>query len=300
MANPWIEAMRLRTLPVSVAGVLAGAACAIWHHGFRTVPMLICLLFAILAQIASNFANEYYDFRNGLDRKGREGFRRGVTEGDITPAAMKRATFATLGLAAATGCSLIAYGGWWLLAVGAVIVVFALAYSAGPWPLSHHGLGDEAVVVFFGFVPVVFTQYVMSGTFRLFESPTFPVALATGLLAANVLIVNNYRDLEDDRAVGKRTKAVIFGRRTLAGIYLGAGITALVCYAIATTRSPQPVGWLWTFFALALVALWKKLTVLRGSSLNGLLKWSSIFLLAASASLLTVLSLWPQGSYTGI
>ena len=91
--KPWIEAMRLRTLPVSVAGVLGGTACAISRHGFSLVPMLICLVFAVVAQIASNFANEYYDFKNGLDRKGREGYRRGVTEGDIAPAAMKRATY---------------------------------------------------------------------------------------------------------------------------------------------------------------------------------------------------------------
>lgn len=71
--SPWIEAMRLRTLPVSVAGVLAGTACAIYHHRFALPQMLICLIFAIVAQIASNFANEYYDFKNGLDKKGREG-----------------------------------------------------------------------------------------------------------------------------------------------------------------------------------------------------------------------------------
>ena len=95
----WIEAMRLRTLPVSVAGVLAGVACAIIGGSFSAVPAVLCLLFAALAQIASNFGNEYYDYVNGLDRKGREGFRRGVTEGDISPTAMKVATFATLAVA---------------------------------------------------------------------------------------------------------------------------------------------------------------------------------------------------------
>ena len=97
----WIEAMRLRTLPVSVAGVIAGTGCAVWHNGFKALPAILCLLFAILAQIASNFGNEYYDYTKGVDKRGREGFRRGVTEGDITPQAMKRATFAMLGIAAA-------------------------------------------------------------------------------------------------------------------------------------------------------------------------------------------------------
>ena len=77
--------MRLRTLPVSIAGVLAGCGCAIWQGGFSPIPALLCLLFALSAQIASNFGNEYYDFKNGVDHKGRKGFRRGVTEGDISP-----------------------------------------------------------------------------------------------------------------------------------------------------------------------------------------------------------------------
>lgn len=160
----WIEAMRLRTLPVSISGVLAGIACAIMQGCFSLVPALLCLFFAILAQIASNFGNEYYDYKNGLDKKGREGFRRGVTEGDITPKAMRNATFGTLAAAAATGCLMLFYGEWWLIPVGIGIVLFALAYSAGPYPLSHHGLGDVAVVAFFGVVPVTFTCLLQQGS----------------------------------------------------------------------------------------------------------------------------------------
>lgn len=129
--TPWIEAMRLRTLPVSIAGVAAGTGCAAYHHGFSVVPMLICLAFAVIAQIASNFANEYYDYKNGIDKKGRDGFRRGVTEGDINPESMKRATFGLLALDALLGCTLIYYGGWWLIAVGVAVAIFAVGYSAG-------------------------------------------------------------------------------------------------------------------------------------------------------------------------
>lgn len=125
MNKSWIESMRLRTLPVSVAGVFAGTGCAISHDCFRLLPALLCLLFAILAQVASNFANEYYDFKNGLDKKGRAGFRRGVTEGDISPEAMKRATYITLGAAATVGCLLLFYGGWW-----------RSTYSPVCWPCS--------------------------------------------------------------------------------------------------------------------------------------------------------------------
>ena len=149
MIKSWIEAMRLRTLPVSVAGVIAGCGCAILLDSFKAVPAILCLTFAVLAQIASNFANEYFDFKNGIDKKGRAGFRRGVTEGEISPQAMKWATYITLALAAVVGCAMLFFGPWWLILVGVVIMVFALAYSAGPYPLSHHGLGDIAVVIFF-------------------------------------------------------------------------------------------------------------------------------------------------------
>lgn len=226
----WIEAMRLRTLPVSVAGVSAGCACAILCGSFRIVPAICCLLFALLAQITSNFANEYYDFKNGLDRKGREGFRRGVTEGDISPGAMKRAVFLTLAAAAIPGCALIIWGGWWLLAVGIIICLFALAYSTGPYPLSHHGLGDIAVVIFFGLVPVGFSTWLISGI----PMRGLPVAMAlltglgVGMLAANVLIVNNYRDADDDAAVGKKTTVVLFGRRFMGRIYLFNSIAGLL------------------------------------------------------------------------
>ena len=131
--------MRLRTLPVSIAGVIAGVAYGATYAPVRWGAAAACLAFAVLAQIASNFANEYFDFRDGLARPGREGPRRGVTEGDITPRAMLTATLLTLALACTCGCSLIAYSGWWLIIAGAVIALAALAYSAGPWPLSRHG-----------------------------------------------------------------------------------------------------------------------------------------------------------------
>lgn len=291
----WVEAMRLRTLPVSVAGVAAGTGCAVFHHGFSLIPMLICLTFAVVAQIVSNFANEYYDFKNGLDRKGREGYRRGVTEGDISPKAMRNATFGLLAADILLGCSLIWWGGWWLIPVGMAIAVFAIAYSAGPYPLSHHGLGDVAVVIFFGFVPVIFTEYVQTRVFFI-SSTTIFAALGVGLLAANVLIVNNYRDCDDDAAVGKKTTVVIFGRKVMSRIYLADGVVACTLFAMAGTHAPQwtVAGW------LALVAwhliLRQKLSVMTGGELNKVLKYTSILLCVASLYLLLILSLWPQGS----
>lgn len=223
--KPWIEAMRLRTLPVSAAGVLTAIGYNVGDGTFKAAPAALCLIFALLAQVASNFANEYYDYRDGLDRAGRDGPRRGVTEGDITPGAMLRATYATLGMACCVGLSLLWWGGWWLLIAGIVIAIGAMAYSAGPYPLSRHGLGEVAVIIFFGVIPVNLTYYVQSGYFA------WPVGIASaaiGLMGANVLLVNNYRDADDDTSVGKRTLAVIMGRGFAYSLYLINGVLGML------------------------------------------------------------------------
>lgn len=270
MLRCWIEAMRLRTLPVSVAGVIAGTACAIMIGSFSAVPAVVCMLFAVLAQISSNFGNEYYDFENGVDRKGREGFRRGVTEGEISPKAMKSATFVTLSVAAVVGCMMTLFGPWWLLLVCALVVVAALAYSAGPYPLSHHGLGDVAVVLFFGIVPVTVTCYLQTGSWECLGI-VLPASVATGLLAANVLVVNNYRDMEDDAAVGKRTTVVLFGRKVMGVVYLLSGFVAMAIMYPVWVRLP-----LWAMatpciYIVLHVATWLAIVRSKGAALNPLL-----------------------------
>lgn len=284
MKNPWIEAMRLRTLPVSVAGVIAGTACALFFRSFQWIPALCCLLFALGAQIASNFANEYFDFRNGLDRKGREGFRRGVTEGDISPGAMLRATLLTLLLAAIPGCILILWGGWWMLLVGIVVAIFALAYSAGPYPLSHHGLGDLAVIIFFGLLPVTLTAWLQVESTAVVPM-ALTVGLGVGMLAANVLIVNNYRDADDDRAVGKHTTVVLFGRPAMARVYL-----MFVIVGCAVMCAPAWwMGAIWQFPIVAIIPgirVWRKMIVASGAELNDILRRTAMTLLLASAILL--------------
>ena len=274
--------MRLRTLPVSLAGVICGTACALLQGSFNAIVALLCVLFAGLAQIASNFGNEYYDYKNGIDRKGREGFRRGVTEGEITPIAMKRATYATLLLAAIIGCTMLFFGSWWLIFVGAAVALFALGYSAGPYPLSHHGLGDVAVIIFFGVVPVTFTCYLQTGTF---DHLTLLTSLAVGLLAANVLIVNNYRDMEDDKAVNKNTTVVIFGRKVMGWCYMLAGVAAM---AVMT-----PVWRVLQLWSLAIISVylalhiknWLYLKKAQGAALNPLLGKTAVTLLIFSLML---------------
>lgn len=281
MIKSWIEAMRLRTLPVSVAGVIAGTGCAIMLDSFKAAPALACLVFAILAQIAANFGNEYYDFKNGIDRKGRAGFRRGVTEGEIDPESMKRATFIVLALAAVVGCTMLFYGPWWLIIVGVLIMMFALAYSAGPYPLSHHGLGDLAVIIFFGIIPVTFTCFLQTGDGDGMNI-IVPTSLAVGLLAANVLIVNNYRDMEDDAAVGKRTTVVIFGRKFMSLTYLLSGITGMAVMLPVWVRLPLWALAVPVVYVILHLKVWLKLRRAAGTELNPLLGRTAVNLLVFS------------------
>ncbi len=220
----WIEAMRLRTLPVSLAGVVGALGYARLLATPRTGIFILCLVFALLAQIASNFANEYFDYKAGLDRPGRQGPRRGVTEGDITPRAMRNATFGTLAVACAVGLSLVYWGGWIILVCGVLIAVGVIAYSTGPFPLSHRCLGEVAVIAFFGLAPVCLTFYLMAG---YIDSYVIAGGLALGLMGANVLLVNNIRDIHDDRAVRKHTLVAVFGRRMGSFLYLANGWLAV-------------------------------------------------------------------------
>lgn len=284
MTHPWIEAMRLRTLPVSMAGVLAGGACALQQGRFFTVPFICCMLFALLAQIASNFANEYFDYRNGLDVKGREGFRRGVTEGDISPKAMRTATFATLGAAAIPGCCLIAYGGWWMLPIGIVIFCFALAYSTGPYPLSHHGLGDIAVIIFFGLVPVCLTSWLCTANDMNVFKTAFPIGCGIGLIAADVLIVNNIRDVDTDRAVHKNTTAVIFGTKAMKAVYILFMISGITLLCIGST-SIHHYLYIPIFTAPLAILACTGLITSTGARLNNVLRLTAQTLLLASVIL---------------
>lgn len=223
----WVEGMRLRTLPVSMAGVLAatGLAAAPGHEihwGWAAV----CLIFALLAQIASNFANEYFDYKAGIDSaSGRQGPERGVANGVISPRAMLRATLLTLAAACAVGLLTVARGDWWLIPAGAAIALGALAYSAGPWPLSRHCMGEVAVVVFYGIVPVTLTFYLQTLTFSL---SALLCGLGVGFWGAMVILINNYRDIVPDTAAGKHTLSTRLGPQGSAMLYLALGQFAAV------------------------------------------------------------------------
>ena len=228
----WFAAARPRTLPAAVAPVLVGSALAAHDGGFNASAALLCLAFALLIQIGTNFANDYYDFMRGADTVHRVGPTRAVAAGLVAPRTMHRAMVLVFSLATIAGLGLLAHGGPWLLAVGVASIACGIGYTGGPYPLGYHGLGDLFVFLFFGLVAVTTTYAVEAGHP---SAATLPAAAAVGLLAANILLVNNYRDLETDAAAGKRTLVVRWGRpwaRVQYGLCLLAALATPLAYWI--------------------------------------------------------------------
>lgn len=226
LQSPWVMSARPRTLSAAAAPVMIGSALAWSQGGFQWVPALLCLGFALLVQIATNYANDYFDGVKGTDTAERIGPVRAVAAGLVTPEAMWRATLLVLFLAFVTGLGLLAYGGWPLLVVGVLSLLCALAYTGGPFPLAYLGLGDLFVVIFFGLVAVMFTFYVQVG---YFSWTSLLVGLSCGLVVNTILIVNNVRDIPTDRKAGKMTLAARFGRRFALQEFF---CSYLVCLAI--------------------------------------------------------------------
>jgi 1,4-dihydroxy-2-naphthoate octaprenyltransferase len=228
-AGAWLLAIRPRTLPAAVAPVVLGTALAGVAGVFSLFPALAALAGALLIQIATNLANDYFDFVKGTDTEDRIGPVRVVQAGLISPAAVWRATILVLGMAVVVGTYLVWVGGMPILVIGLLSLMFAVAYTGGPFPLAYHGLGDLFAFVFFGPVAVAGTVWVQG---RIFE-PEFVVAGAgVGALVTAILVVNNLRDRDTDLVAGKRTTAVRFGVPATRGFYaallLGAALVPVV------------------------------------------------------------------------
>ena len=223
----WFLAMRPKTLSAAATPVIVACALAYHDKSFHRTPALICFLFAITAQIISNFANDYFDHKKGIDNEERLGPKRAVAEGWIDPKVMLSVTLTLLVLDMALGLALLYYGGWKLIFVGLLVAVFAFAYSGGPYPLAYHGLGDVCVFFFFGIIPVGFTYYVQALHRSL---PAVICGISVGLVIINILVANNYRDRDSDAKSGKKTSIVLFGEKFGRRFYLWNGVIAVaVC-----------------------------------------------------------------------
>jgi len=204
----WIMASRLRTLPAAIAPVLIGCAMVFADGGFHLGAALAAMSGAILIQIGTNYANDYFDFVNGADNEKRVGPTRATAAGLIPPSAMRAAFIVTFALTLPVIAYLTVRGGWPIVAIGVASILSGILYTGGPRPLGYMGLGDVFVLVFFGPVAVAGTYYVQA----LSVSPRVAIAgLAPGLISTAILVVNNLRDMETDAEVGKNTLAVRFG-----------------------------------------------------------------------------------------
>lgn len=265
----WLSAARPKTLAAAATPLLPGCALAYSDGGFRVIPALLCFLFAFLMQIDANFINDLFDYVKGSDREDRLGPERACAQGWITLDAMKRGIALTTMTACTAGFFLLFYGGLEMIPVGLLCVLFAFLYTAGPYPLAYHGWGDVLVIVFFGFIPVGFTYYVMCHDWTREVSIA---SLACGLAIDTLLTVNNYRDREQDAKSGKKTIVVRWGAKAGSRLYLGLGLAAAgLCLLFALNGQPW-AALLPQLYVLPHFLTWQKMVKInRGKELNSIL-----------------------------
>ncbi len=257
-ARAWLMAARPQTLPAGASPVVLGIGLAVADGRFAAVPALAAMVGALLIQVGTNFANDYFDAVNGADTDEREGFTRVTAGGLIEPRRVKLAMASTYALAVLVGLYLVAVGGAPILVVGLTSILAGLLYTGGPYPYGYYGLGDLFVFVYFGVVAVAGTYYVqavarLGGDFPvgLPAGTVTPEALlvgaAAGALSTAILVVNNVRDVETDAAAGKRTLAVVLGYR-----YSRVEFLALLAVGYAV----PPVLWLGYGYPVAVMFSW--------------------------------------------
>jgi len=290
----WVMAARPQTLPAGAAPVIVGTGLALRLGEFAALPALGALVGALLLQVGTNFANDYYDAVKGADTEERQGFTR-VTAGGLIPAAqVKRAMYATFGLAILLGTYLVYVGGPVIVLVGLSSVAAGVLYTGGPYPYGYRGLGELFVFCYFGLVAVTGTYYVQAvASVRgvpPFDAPLAVVptaalvaALPAAGLSSAILVVNNVRDRETDAEAGKRTLAVMLGYRFSRVEFLAlVGMAYVVPVVFAAT------GWgPWTLLPLATLPVAARLvrTVLTrtdGAALNPALELTGKLLAAHS------------------
>ncbi len=265
-AYAWLLAARPKTLVAALIPVVTASALAANRHDFRLWPALLCILFATFMQIAANFINDLFDFLKGTDRADRLGPERACAQGWITPQAMRSGIGITIALAVAAGVSLLPFGGWPLIFIGAGCIIFAFLYTT---LLSYCGLGDLLVWVFFGFVPVTGTYYVQAGTLC---PEIWWISAACGLVTDTLLVLNNYRDRDTDRHAGKRTIVAIFGETFGRYFYLWQGIAGCACTIALLSYGHRAAALLPLFYLMPHIATWRTMSRIRqGRALNRVL-----------------------------
>lgn len=286
--NAWILASRPRTLPAAVVPVLVGSSIAIHDNKFNLAVTIIALLCSLLFQIGANFVNDLFDFLHGTDKKERIGPKRAVASGLISINEMKIAIALVFAISFLLGLYLIYIGGWLIFLIGILSITTAIIYTAGPFPLAYNALGDIAVFLFFGFVGTLGTYYVQAHEITSF---VFWSSIPVGSLITNILVVNNYRDREEDKLNGKNTLAVILGEKfTRLQYVFFMVISYLILFIVYLTLKKSIFVFLPMLSLPLSIKLIKMIYTLRGSELNKTLeltaKLSALYGLLFAAGIL--------------
>ncbi len=248
----WWLAIRPRTLPAAVGPVLVGLGVAVGMGVFEPLPAVAALAVALLLQVASNLANDLFDFRSGADSADRVGPPRAAALGLLSQRELVVGVALVIGLAGLAGLYLVSIGGLAILVLGVVAVVAALAYTGGPWPYGYRGLGEVFVFAFFGPVAVAGTTYLQTLTL---EPLALLASVPVGVLVTAILVVNNLRDIAQDARAGKRTLAVRLGERGAMAEFDVLLLVALVAVPVLAVAGGGPgvlLAWLGVPLALPL------------------------------------------------
>jgi 1,4-dihydroxy-2-naphthoate octaprenyltransferase len=277
-AGTWLVAARPATLPAAAMPVIVGAAAALGEGAsFRPAVFAATIACALLIQIGTNFANDYSDFHRGAD-VGRVGPVRVTQAGLLSPEIVRRGIIVAFGLAVLLGAGLAVVGGWPIIVIGLLSLLSGLAYTGGPRPFGYHGLGDLFVFVFFGLVAVTGTAYLQMGEWSAFA---LVLGVPTGLLVTNILVVNNLRDIDTDRAAAKRTLAVRIGDRATRTQYLIFAAAAYLFPGALAAADPSRRLLLLPLLSLplAIILVRQVMSGVRGADLNPILGRTAGFLL---------------------
>ena len=261
-------AIRPKTLPAGAVPVILGSALAAADCQFRFLPALVALICALGIQVATNFINEIYDFRKGADTAERLGPTRTVAAGIISEKTMIRVSASLVGTVFLLGLYLVYTSGWPILVVGLLSLLFAWAYTGGPYPIAYSGLGDLFVFVFFGLVAVGGTYYVQAGALAL---PVLLAAIAPGAFSVNILLVNNIRDIATDRTVGKMTLPARIGGEWARRLYIALTVVAFLVPVFFFLNGYSPWGMLSLLSAPLAFSMIRLLYASEGRALNNVL-----------------------------
>jgi len=273
----WLLAIRPKTLPAGAIPVVLASALAAADGKFRPIPALVALVCALGIQVATNFINEIYDFRKGADTSERLGPTRTVAAGIISEQTMIRVSAMLMISVFFLGLYLVYIGGWQILLIGILSLLFAWAYTGGPYPIAYSGLGDVFVFIFFGLVAVGGAYYVQALTL---SSSVLVAAAAPGAFSVNILLVNNIRDIDTDRKVGKMTLPARIGASGARMLYLLLTVLAY-CVPVYLVFSGYSIWCLLSLLSLPLaIGMVRKLYSSEGKALN--------LVLAGTGKVLTV------------